>query len=178
MVRTANTDKKKSNWHVSEIDPDVEYLIEPLTNTERVEMLNYAPSIRPVGAKKGETAQDTTWLSTMLIKASLKKTKGILDPDNDNRELEFKFHDLKISNRLTVQLCQKEMFDKIPNDLLAEITLLVGFTNAISEEDEEAINFTSSSSSEISMDHVETVTETTTNAESKDEPTGSGPEPT
>lgn len=170
MVRIANTDKKKSNWHVSDIDPDVEYLINPLTNTERVEMLNYTPSIRPVGAKKGETVQDTTWLSTMLIKASLKKTKGILDPDNDNKELEFKFHDLKISNRLTVELCQKEIFDKIPTDLLAEITQLVGFTNEISAEEEEDIKNSSDSSQETSADHVPTATGTTTNAESKGEP--------
>ncbi len=177
-MRTANTNKKQSNWHVSAIDPDVEYLIEPLKNSERVEIANYSPSIRPDGAAKDDKTSDIKWISTMLVRATLKGTRGILDPDNDNKELEFKFHEKKLSKQVTIELCQREMYDKIPSDLLAEIIELINAKNTLSEEDEEDVNFSSDLSPETNTEPVKTAMETTTGAESKDEGAESVSEPT
>lgn len=159
MVRIANANEKKSNWHTSAIDPDIRYLIMPLTNLERTELGNYAPSVRPIGSAKDEEAHDVTWVSTMLFRASLKQTVGILDPDHENQELAFKFHEKKISNRLTVELCQREIYDKIPSDLLAEIMDIITVKNTLSKEEGDDINFTSDSSQATNTDPAETVTE-------------------
>lgn len=178
MVRLANATVKTTNWHISSIDPDVEYLIEPLLNSEKLEIGNYAPTVRAIGAAKDERTTDVTWVGTMFVRASLRQTKGILDPDNDNQELEFTFHTKRISKKVELTLCQREIYDKIPNDLLAEITTIIRAESTVSEEDEDDINFSSDSSPETSTDPVKTVMETTTTVESKVEDTGLESEPT
>lgn len=168
MVQIANTNEKKSNWHISKHDPEVQYLILPLTNIERTEIANYSPSIRAIGAKKDEMSTDVTWVSTMLFRASLKQTVGILDPDRDNAELEFIFHEMKISKRLKVELCQREIYNKIPDKFLGEILEIINAKNEVSEEEEDDINFTSGSSQATSTDLAETATETIPDAPSED----------
>lgn len=161
-MRVANPDTKEANWHQSKIDEDIQYKILPFKNSELTELQNYAPLIKPIGASKKEKKIDITYVSSMLLRACLKETRGILEGEG---ELKFKFHEEKISPRLTIELCQREIYDKIPSDLLTEIILFINDVNNISDKEEEDINFMSGLLPGSDSSPAEDATEITPNAE-------------
>ncbi len=155
---TAKPNNAKAGWFESELDDDLGYFMMPLKNDQLIAIQTQAPLVKPVGGKKKDKVADVNWISQMILRICLKDMRGIIDPDTQE-PLMFTLKRENVTSGMSMELCQAEIFNKLPMEVLTEVLDLARTINGMSEDEAKAVNFTSDLSVATSTNPAETVTE-------------------
>jgi len=131
-------------WYKAVTDPDgkVHFELTALTGAQHLEIMSWHATAKSTDSN--DVAVDQIGLIMDRIAASLTGLKGLTDADTGEDLL------LETEQRGTIKLLKKEVLNRLPPNLLGEITGAVHELTTLSEVKRKAVDFTSRSSKQKS----------------------------
>ena len=152
-MKTINK-KPQAKWHVSAIDPDVEYFLQPLDNRMR-------SHITVGNAELGDDDEGAVieggGMMYDAVGFGLLQIKGLID--EEGKEFPLTFKNRKIGRNTNILRVTDECISLLPSDIYDELVNLVWGGSRITKAEKENMDFTTDSCSQPTYSDAQTVTD-------------------